>query len=149
MREIQRNTRLRLAESIQTQAHRVTRRAHNSELAEDYVEVIADLIREQGEARIVDIAKRLGVTHVTVTRTISRLQKAGLVTAQPYRAIFLTARGDALADECRERHEIVFKFLKAIGVSEKNAAMDAEGIEHHVSEETLQALVKATKKLGK
>src|SRR5689334_8853294 len=70
-----------------------TRREHANEIAEDYAEAIADLIAETGEARVVDLARRLGVTHVTVNRTIVRLQKAGFVTSQPYRAIFLTDRG--------------------------------------------------------
>src|SRR5579859_1206589 len=69
------------------------RREHANEIAEDYVEAIADLVAETGEARVVDLARRLGVTHVTVNRTIVRLQKAGFVTSQPYRAIFLTDRG--------------------------------------------------------
>src|SRR6266851_9279593 len=78
-----------------------TRREHANEIAEDYVEAIADLVAETGEARIVDLAKRLGVTHVTVNHTIVRLQKAGLVTSQPYRAIFLTDRGRNLAATCK------------------------------------------------
>src|SRR5215472_13623125 len=81
-----------------------TRREHANELAEDYVEAIADLVAETGEARVVDLAKRLGVTHVTVNRTISRLQRTGLVTSQPYRAIFLTDKGRALATACKNRH---------------------------------------------
>src|ERR1700730_12680887 len=81
-----------------------TRREHASEIAEDYAEAIADLIAETGEARVVDLAKRLGVTHVTVNRTIVRLQKAGFVTSQPYRAIFLTDKGRALAATCKSRH---------------------------------------------
>src|SRR2546423_14330773 len=84
-----------------------TRREHATEIAEDYVEAIADLMAESGEARVVDLAKRLGVTHVTVNRTIVRLQKAGLVTSQPYRAIFLTDRGRSLAIDCKTRHETV------------------------------------------
>jgi DtxR family manganese transport transcriptional regulator len=76
-----------------------TRREHASEVAEDYVEAMADLIAETGEARVVDLAKRLGVTHVTVNRTILRLQKAGFVTSQPYRAIFLTDNGTRIGGE--------------------------------------------------
>src|SRR3974390_3214086 len=110
-----------------------TRREHASEVAEDYVEAIADLIAETGEARVVDLAKRLGITHVTVNRTIVRLQKAGFVTSQPYRAIFLTSRGRNLAAECKIRHETVVAFLRSLGISERVAQMDAEGIEHHVS----------------
>lgn len=116
-----------------------TRREHANEIAEDYVEAIADLISETGEARVVDLAKRLGVTHVTVNRTIARLQKAGYVTAQPYRAIFLTDSGRELGVACKSRHETVVAFLRSLGIPERVAEMDAEGIEHHVSLETLAA----------
>ena len=116
-----------------------TRREHANEIAEDYVEAIADLVVETGEARVVDLAKRLGVTHVTVNRTIARLHKAALVTSQPYRAIFLTEKGRDLAATCKSRHETVVAFLRSLGVSERVAEMDAEGIEHHVSPETLAA----------
>lgn len=121
-----------------------TRREHANEIAEDYVEAIADLVSELGEARVVDLAKRLGVTHVTVNRTITRLQKAGLVTSQPYRAIFLTEKGRTLAATCKTRHETVVAFLRGLGISERVAEMDAEGIEHHVSPETLSAFKRHT-----
>jgi DtxR family manganese transport transcriptional regulator len=120
-----------------------TRREHAHEIAEDYVEAIADLVTESGEARVVDLAKRLGVTHVTVNRTIARLQKGGYVTAQPYRAIFLTDTGRELAAACKSRHEIVVEFLRSLGIPERVAEMDAEGIEHHVSAETLAAFKSA------
>jgi DtxR family manganese transport transcriptional regulator len=116
-----------------------TRRDHSQELAQDYVELIADLIARQGEARVVDVARRLGVTHVTLNRTIRRLQRDGLVSAEPYRAIFLTAAGQRLARESRERHDLVVRFLVALGVPPAVAESDAEGIEHHVSRETLRA----------
>ncbi|MDH5722542.1 MAG: manganese-binding transcriptional regulator MntR [Alphaproteobacteria bacterium] len=115
------------------------RLAHQTETAEDYVELISDLIEVNGEARIVDLANRFGVSHATVNKTISRLKKEGLVNAQPYRSLFLTDEGQKLADMCKERHMLVVEFLKSIGVSDKIADMDAEGIEHHVSKETLQA----------
>jgi DtxR family transcriptional regulator, manganese transport regulator len=123
-----------------------TRREHASEIAEDYAEAIADLVAETGEARVVDLAQRLGVTHVTVNRTIARLHKAGFVTSQPYRAIFLTDRGRDLAATCKSRHQIVVAFLRSLGISERVAEMDAEGIEHHVSPETLAAFKDALRK---
>ena len=126
-----------------------TRREHANEIAEDYVEAIADLVAEAGEARVVDLAKRLGVTHVTVNRTIGRLQKAGFVTAQRYRAIFLTDKGRNLATVCKHRHETVVAFLRSVGVPERIAEMDAEGIEHHVSPETLAAFEKLIKSKSK
>jgi DtxR family manganese transport transcriptional regulator len=118
---------------------RRTREEHSQELAQDYVEMIAELIVTNGEARVIDLASRLGVTHVTVGRTIRRLQRDGLVTARPYRAIFLTDAGRKLAEESRRRHEIVLEFLRSLGVPEAVAQSDAEGIEHHVSQETLAA----------
>ncbi|MBL8880062.1 MAG: manganese-binding transcriptional regulator MntR [Phycisphaerales bacterium] len=123
----------------QAENHRRTRKAHLSEIAEDYVEVIAELIDSNGEARAVDIARRLGVTHVTVVKTIARLVREDLVSTKPYRSIFLTDAGRQLAEKARHRHQIVVRFLKSLGVSDAAANADAEGIEHHVSAETLQA----------
>lgn len=115
------------------------REAHQTEVAEDYVELIADLIVATGEARVVDLAERLGVTNATVNNTIQRLQREKLVTAERYRSIFLTAEGQKLADASRRRHELVRDFLIALGVDANTADADAEGIEHHVSKKTLNA----------
>lgn len=113
------------------------RRAHQSEIAEDYVEMISDLITETGEARAVDLASRFGVTSPTVNATIQRLQREGLVESRPYRSIFLTQAGKKLAEASRAKHQIVRDFLIAIGVNKDVAEQDAEGVEHHVSEQTL------------
>jgi DtxR family manganese transport transcriptional regulator len=117
-----------------------TRQDHSRERAEDYVELIDSLIRDSGEARAVELAARLGISHVTVARTVQRLQREGYVTTQPYRAIFLTDKGAELAKQARERHQLVHTFLLALGVPESVAESDAEGIEHHVSDETLKAM---------
>ena len=113
------------------------RRAHQSEIAEDYEEMISDLIGETGEARAVDLASRFGVTSPTVNATIQRLQREGLVESRPYRSIFLTQAGKKLAETSRAKHQIVRDFLIAIGVNDDVAEQDAEGVEHHVSEQTL------------
>lgn len=128
----------------QADYHRLTRRAHEAETAEDYAEAIADLIDEQGEARVVDLARLLGVTHVTVIRTLTRLQKSGLVTSRPYRSVFLTEAGRRTAARARRRHRIVYEFLRAIGVGEDAARADAEGIEHHVGPATLRVFERFT-----
>ena len=118
------------------------RRQHADELAQDYVELIAGLIATRGEARQTDVARTIGVTHVTAGRTLRRLERRGLVTMQPYRSIFLTPAGRKVARESRDRHDLVVQFLVAIGVPEAVAELDAEGIEHHVSRETLSAFQK-------
>lgn len=130
----------------QAEGLRSTREAHARETAEDYVEAIADLVALMGEARVTDLANCLGVTHVTVNRTIARLKQAGLVTTQPYRSIFLTPEGFRLAAISKRRHETVVRFLISMGVPETVAQRDAEGIEHHVSPETLAAFERALKR---
>lgn len=127
--------------------HRRTRDDHSSETAEDYVEAIADLEAENGQCRVIDLARRFAVSHVTVTKTVSRLQRDGLAETEPYGPIQLTAKGQRLAAKARRRHQVVYDFLKAIGVSDGTAAIDAEGIEHHVSAETLDLLQKLTEQL--
>lgn len=117
-----------------------TRDDHSRERAEDYVELIDALIREKGEARAVELAERLGISHVSVSRTLQRLKRDGFVSMEPYRSIFLTDAGRELAENVRERHLLVHSFLLAIGVPADVAETDAEGIEHHVSEQTLAAM---------
>ncbi len=128
------------AAARQAAGHSKIRRDHSSEIAEDYVEIVAQLVRAHGEARTVDIARRLGVSHVTVTKTINRLQNEGLVSSEPYRSIFLTDDGRSLAERIEVRHTLVVRFLRAIGVNPDDAEADAEGIEHHVSRATLEAM---------
>jgi DtxR family manganese transport transcriptional regulator len=128
-----------MAPEEQAGHHRRTRAALQTAVAEDYVELIADLIDGTGEARATDIARRLGVTNASVAKMIARLSESGLVTTQPYRAIFLTEEGRRIAAASKRRHEIVVAFLLAIGVDEDTARADAEGLEHHVSEKTLAA----------
>ena len=129
----------------QSLPHRRTRHDHSTELAEDYVEAIAEISSSDRNCRIVDLAKYFGVSHVTVNRMVGRLQNEGLVSTEPYKPVRLTAKGSRLANRCRERHEIVYQVLLAIGVDPQAAAIDAEGIEHHVSPETLECFVQQTK----
>jgi DtxR family manganese transport transcriptional regulator len=134
--------------TTQSDSHRRTRRDHATETAEDYVEAVAELIDEHGSCRVVDLAKRFAVSHVTVTRIVARLQEEGLLSTERYRPIFLTPHGKRLAAKSRRRHAIVYHFLLAIGVQKTVAAIDAEGIEHHVSPETLQRFEALTTQLG-
>ncbi len=126
--------------------HSRTRSDHATELAEDYVEAIADCIESRGSCRAVDLVKQFQVSHVTVNRTIGRLQRDGFVVTEPYAPLQLTKAGTKLAQASRRRHEIVYQFLIEIGVGESTAATDSEGIEHHVSPETLAAMQRFLKK---
>lgn len=120
--------------------HATVRQVHETELIEDYVELIADLIDTTGEARAAELARRMDVRQATVAKMIGRLNERGLVTSEPYRPLHLTEDGRRMAEHSRERHAVVLRFLVALGVSEETARIDAEGIEHHVSEETLDLM---------
>lgn len=115
------------------------REAQSVALVEDYVEMIGDLIAELGEARVADIAERMGVAQPTATKAIARLKRDGFATSRPYRGVFLTEEGAELAERVRARHRTVVALLVAVGVPEEVAELDAEGIEHHVSEQSLKA----------
>ena len=136
----------RRAPARPAESFRRSRRDRATEVAQDYVEAIADLSAAVGEARVTDLARKLGVTHVTVNRTLSRLRQAGYVSTRPYRAIFLTDTGRKLAAESKQRHETVVAFLQSLGISQRAAQLDAEGIEHHVSPETLAAFERRLKR---
>ena len=123
----------------QVESFRQAREARRLELVEDYIELIADLIADGGEARQVDIAARLGVAQPTVAKMLKRLADEGFVSQRPYRGVFLTQLGQDLAERSRARHQLVETFLRALRVAPRGVGADAEGIEHHVSSETLLA----------
>ncbi len=128
-----------VAEPVQAGRFSMARKARSTATLEDYAEMIADLISLNGEARTIDIARRVGVSHPTVSKTIARLKREGLVTSRPYRGIFLTEAGVAMAKSVRQRHRLVVELLLAVGAPRDAAEADAEGIEHYVSDATLRA----------
>ena len=128
-------------------AFRRTREAHLTEVAEDYVELIGDLIHLRGEARLADITEHMAVSQPTVSKIIARLRREDLVVSRPYRSIFLTEAGAQMAAEARRKHAIVADFLRSLGLDEATVDADSEGIEHHVSDRTLQALIELTARL--
>lgn len=130
------------AEPTQALRFGKAREARSATLTEDYVELIADLLAAHGEARATEVAKRLGVTHPTALKSIARLKREGLATSRPYRGIFLTEAGLALAERVRARHRLMVELLRAVGVPAEAAEADAEGMEHHASEATLKAFAR-------
>ena len=121
------------------------RNSHTNENTEDYLELIADLLNQNGEARIVDIAEKLDIAQSTANKTIKRLLVQGYIKKEPYRSIFLTMKGQIIASKSKKKHKIVYEFLKNLGIDDKTASLDSEGIEHHVSERTLIKMEKFNK----
>ncbi|MBI1868603.1 MAG: manganese-binding transcriptional regulator MntR [Methylocystis sp.] len=130
------------AQADQAERFGKARAARATAIVEDYVELIGDLAAVSGRARMTDIARRLGVSHATVNNCVGRLEREGFVASKPYRGVTLTAAGEALAERVRARHRIVVNLLVAVGVPKDNAEIDAEGVEHHISDAALEAFVR-------
>lgn len=126
--------------------HSRIRSDHSAETAEDYVEAIQETIEKFGRCRAVDLARRFSVSQVTVNRTVGRLVRDGLVHTKPYGPLELTPEGQRLAQAAEQRHTSVYNLLIAIGVDPETATIDSEGMEHHASPKTLEAIEKFLKK---
>ena len=109
---------------------------------EDHLEVIHELISARGEARVMDIAEHLAVTRPTVTKMLQRMAADGWVQYQRYRPVTLTERGRSHAEWMRHRHGVLVNFLTMLGISEKQAHIETEGIEHHLAQETVATIEK-------
>ena len=116
------------------------RKKNKNEILEDYVEAIQEISEIKGDVKNADLSIHFGVSQATINKNLKRLISSKLATSEPYRSIFLTDEGKKLAAISKEKHEIVYQFLIKLGVSKKTAQYDSEGIEHHVSDETLKLM---------
>ncbi len=117
--------------------------------AEDYLERIHELISEKGYARAVDIANALGISQPSVTSMVQKLANEGLLNYEKYRGLTLTDEGSRVALAIHARHEILKRFLSLLNVSQQAQEKDIEGLEHHISDETVQAISKLSDHLEK
>lgn len=117
-----------------------TRADHAIEILEDYTEAIAQISKENGKCRVMDLARYFGVSHVSVIQVLQRLKTNNFIETGSHKPIYLTEKGRTLARECANRHSIVLQFLLKLGVTEKTAVLDSEGLEHHISAETLECM---------
>jgi Mn-dependent DtxR family transcriptional regulator len=118
--------------------------------AEDYLEKIEQLIARKGYARVVDIAAGLKISQASVTAMVQRLDAEGFVKYEKYRGMVLTSSGLEVARRIAHRHQLLTDFLRAIGVQDEKVIYDdVEGMEHHISPETFQAIEALTRYLEK
>ncbi|HUP80855.1 MAG TPA: iron dependent repressor, metal binding and dimerization domain protein [Pirellula sp.] len=119
--------------------HKRTREDHTSETASDYAEAVELILHNKGECRLRDLAELFQISNASAHRAIARLKRQGLVESEPYGPIHLTRKGQILANQSQGMHQLVVDFLLAIGVPRESAEVDAEGLEHHISEDTEKA----------
>jgi Mn-dependent DtxR family transcriptional regulator len=119
--------------------HLVTESAP-SQSAEDYLERIHELIVEKGYARVVDIASSLKVKQASVTSMVQKLDELGYLKYEKYRGLVLTDKGRDVATRIQKRHETLSRFFSVLGIDPETQHRDIEGIEHHLSPETVDLL---------
>lgn len=120
-----------------------------SATVEDYLERIRDLIKSKGYARVVDIAAGLGVSQASVSNMVQRLDAEGLLKYEKYRGTVLTESGEEVAQKIAHRHRLLENFLGLLGIDEVSVQRDIEGMEHHISPQTFQAIEQLTRYLEK
>lgn len=122
-------------------AKRQERTTHlGSPAIEDYLEQIHNLIGSKGYARVVDIAQNLGISQASVTNMIQKLDAEGYVIYERYRGVVLTEEGKKVGADIARRHEVLTRLLSGFGLDPETVHEDVEGMEHHISRQTLAVL---------
>lgn len=122
-------------------AKRTEPTAHiDSPAIEDYLEQIYNLIEENGSARSADVARNLGISHGSVSKMIQRLAVEGYLVYERYRDVTLTDKGRTIGQEIARRHDVLSRLLLSFGLDADTVFRDVEGMEHHISEQTLAVL---------
>ncbi|MFP7477763.1 transcriptional regulator MntR [Terribacillus saccharophilus] len=107
---------------------------------EDYIEQIYILMDQKGYARVSDIAENLQVHPSSVTKMVQKLDKDEYLKYEKYRGLILTDKGEKVGKRLVYRHELLEDFLRIIGVEEENIYQDVEGIEHHMSWNSIERI---------
>ena len=129
-------------QDIACNRHQRVRRQHSHELTQDYLEAIYNMKESSLKVRIIDLQKIFGVSHVTIIRALERMEQKGVLIRSKKEGVVLTSMGKNIAQISQKRHQLIVDFLVKLGVSPSKADADAEGIEHHISTETLEAFQK-------
>jgi Mn-dependent DtxR family transcriptional regulator len=112
----------------------------HSPAIEDYLEQIHNLIEAKGYARVVEIAANLGISQASVTNMIQKLDAEGYLVYERYRGVVLTEAGRKIGQEIARRHEVLTRLLATFGLDAETVHKDVEGMEHHISRQTLEVL---------
>ena len=112
-----------------------------SQSAEDYLERILELLQETGQARVVDIANSLNIRQASVTNMVKKLCELGYVDHEKYkRGLVLTKEGRRVAQRIQRRHATLSRFFSLLELDSETQRRDIEGIEHHLSRDTVRSL---------
>ena len=115
------------------------------ESGEMYLEASLVLQRRNGFVRSVDVGEYLGYSKPSVSRAMGLLRKGGLIVMEQDGGLYLTEEGRAIAEKIYERHTVLSQVLMGLGVPEKVAVEDACKIEHHISDQSFEAIKRHAK----
>ncbi|QIF05861.1 transcriptional regulator MntR [Roseimicrobium sp. ORNL1] len=121
-------------------ARKTTPANGQSRASEDCLEQIYNLIETKGYARVVDIARNLGISQASVTNMIQKLDAEGCVIYERYRGVTLTPEGKKVGQAIARRHDVLSRLLTGFGLDAETVHRDVEGMEHHMSKSTLKVL---------
>ena len=111
-----------------------------------YLETILILSRERSHVRSIDVCEHMGFSKPSVSRAVGLLKNGGYILVDKDGYITLTESGRDMAQKIYDRHDVLTDFLLSLGVSPEVAAADACKIEHHISDESFEAIKRAQKK---
>lgn len=113
---------------------------HLQESGEMYIESIYVLSKKSGNVRSIDVCEYLGYSKPSVSRAMSLLKKGGFVLMDTNGYLTLTDAGREVAEKMYQRHTVLSQWFMSLGVSETTAVEDACKIEHHISDESFEAI---------
>ena len=122
---------------------------HLQESGEMYLETIYTLMRERASVRSIDVCEHMGFSKPSVSRAIGLLKSGGFVQVDAKGYLTLTAQGEEVAKRTFDRHRLLKEVFVRLGVDEAIADADACKIEHHISDQTMEALKKHLDELDK
>ncbi|MEM3096396.1 MAG: metal-dependent transcriptional regulator [Nitrososphaerota archaeon] len=119
----------------------VLKRGHkktgSSKISEEYLEAIYELTTATHKmVRPIDVSRALNVKPSTVNKVLRRLREMGYINYEPYRVLKLTHRGEEAVGRLKRRHDSLSAALQQLGMDPMTAELEAERMEHSLSEES-------------
>jgi DtxR family Mn-dependent transcriptional regulator len=115
-----------------------------STVVEDYLQVLHYMIRDGGPVIAARLAERLDVTPPTVTATLQRMERDGLVKHGQRKEILFTDAGRQIAEDIVRRHALAERLLTdLLKMPWHESHEEAHGVEHAMTPKLEAQLLQA------
>lgn len=119
------------------------------ESGEMYLETIYVLSQKYKDVRAIDVGEYMGYSKPSVSRAVGLLKSGGYLVSDELGHLSLTDAGTEVAKKIYERHTMLTRYLKMLGVNAETAAEDACKMEHIISDESFNAIKKHVAEMEK